>query len=296
MGNPPRIPEQFITKNNGRRMADGTIAVNHVGNGNFIGVDVDDLYPELLEGKMNQNSSEALDTSTARNLIVAAKFASMEEKSNATKMRSEQKKHGRKKLRIVLIVLSLIVILSAPIISHIASAPSISGDDKKNIDDKISYSYSEVNGLFGGYISMARNDENMSKLNKLRDVLISAANTSELEFRCTLLGTAKVLGCTPFCRYMDIILNPLYGEMNNYPNATSLLFAGNTENLLRALGYTGDNISELWDDYWENERKNIYNLFMEKEGLTPVEAEALTAVVEQEGVDNYQGTGSRGGK
>ena len=247
--------------------------------GNFINVDGVDTIRKVLEKLIDAKSNGARVGIEMEDSLKQAWLKSKRKRDDNLRLRKKQKNYHRNSA-IAAILLALV--LSGGALLRLSSNSGISIEDKKHIDDIISDSCSDIGHLFNLKISTTPGGDNEFKLDEFKKKLIDAANVSELEFRCVLLGAAKALGCTPFCDNVDKILGSLYGSREQYPSASDLLFTGNSENLFCALGYSS------WQEYWENERDAIYKLFLEN-GLSEIEAKVATRLLDQEAGPNRGG-------
>lgn len=265
---------------------------NYADDGNFVNTGLEEMYPNILGNTMAAQSSEHVAFIANNQKIIEARERSIADK-RARDMR--KKKLFKERVQSALVAFALVAMMGGGymLINNITKeAPVvISEEDKRQIDDRISFYYEKADFIISKNISTNSVKQYSEKKGAITDYLLDAASVSDLEFRCALLGTAKSLGGSRFNSTLNNLLNNVQSEKDKYKSYSPLLFSGSTDQLLDKLGYKN------FVEYWKNERESIYQLFLDK-GLSSSEAEVATMLATGNIDYEYFDTNSngRGGK
>ena len=244
--------------------------------GKFVDVEKEDLYPDIL----NKHSiAESQRIKEARERSV----------SDQHPRDMRKKKNFKGKVQKALLAFTIVAVMGGgyALVDGLSreESISISEPDKNNIDSIINFYNDKADFIMSNFTnSNIQSYENKEAISRY---LLDAAAKSELEFRCALLGTAKRLHGGMFLRTLDSILPKVVVDNNKYKDCAPLLYSGTSNKLLENLGYKD------FQEYWEKERKAIYQLFLSK-GLSSSEAEVASILATGDFDYNYFDSNSKG--
>lgn len=246
--------------------------------GKFVDVRKEDLYPEILK---KHSIAESQRIKEARERSV----------SDERPRDMRKKRNFKDKIQKALIAFTIVAVMGggyALVDGLSEKAPTtISEGDRNNIDSIISFYNDKVDFVMSNNISTDSNSQFFEKQDAISKYLLDAASKSELEFRCALLGTAKSLHGGMFLKTLDNMLPNVVVDNNKYKDCASLIYSGTSQKLLENLGYKD------FEEYWEKERKAIYQLFVDK-GLASSEAEVASILATGDFDYNFFDSTSKG--